>query len=260
MAARHLRSGLPLLQARLAATESAAVAQVPIPFLAPRFVWLIKQKMPFPSDFVLMQVSRGLATQVDKPAENKIKVPKALYGGTGNYASALFLAAANANSLEKVESEIGDVVGAVKKSPMFSQFIKDSSVPKATRVKAVTEIFAEAKFSDITQNFLSVLASNGRLKFVERIAERFVDLTMAHRGEVKVVVRTVVALPEKEEKELKETLRDILGKNKTILVEQKIDQSIMGGLVIEFGQRVFDMSIRTRAKQMESFLRQPLDM
>jgi F-type H+-transporting ATPase subunit O len=37
-----------------------------------------------------------------------------------------------------------------------------------------------------------VLASNGRLKFVERIADRFVDLTMAHKGEVKVVVRTVV--------------------------------------------------------------------
>ncbi|KAM3225619.1 hypothetical protein ACQJBY_058388 [Aegilops geniculata] len=232
MAARHLRSGLPLLQARLAATESAAVAQV----------------------------SRGLATEAGKPKENKIKVPKALYGGTGNYASALFLAAANANSLEKVESEILDVVGASKKSPMFSQFMKDSSVPKETRVKAITEIFSEAGFTDITKKFLSALASNGRLKYVERIAERFVDLTMAHRGEVKVIVRTVVPLPDKEEKELKETLRDILGKDKTILVEQKIDQSIMGGLVIEFGQKVFDMSIKTRAKQMEAFLRQPFDI
>ncbi|KAF7079990.1 hypothetical protein CFC21_084146 [Triticum aestivum] len=208
MAARHLRSGVPLLQARLAATESAAVAQA----------------------------SRGLATQTDKPKENKIKVPKALYGGTGNYAR------------------------ASKKSPMFSQFMKDTSVPKETRVKAITEIFSEAGFTDITKKFLSALASNGRLKYVERIAERFVDLTMAHRGEVKVVVRTVVPLPEKEEKELKETLRDILGKDKTILVEQKIDQGIMGGLVIEFGQKVFDMSIRTRAKQMEAFLRQPFDI
>lgn len=45
-------------------------------------------------------------------------------------------------------------------------------------------------------NFLlvyeAVLADNGRLKFIERIAERFVDLTMAHKGEVKVVVRTVI--------------------------------------------------------------------
>nr|ACF22701.1 ATP synthase [Brachypodium distachyon] len=255
MAARHLRSGLPLLQAHLAATESAVVSQA----------------------------SRGLSSQAAKPAGKKIKsyanggslnqftqqiiecrcifmVPEALYGGTGNYASALFLSAAKANSLDKVESEIRDVVGASRKSPMFSQFMKDPSVPKETRVKAITEIFSEAGFSDITKNFLAVLASNGRLKYVERIAERFVDLTMAHKGEVKVVVRTVIPLPEKEEKELKETLQDILGKDKTILVEQKIDYSIMGGLVIEFGQKVFDMSIKTRAKQMESFLRQPVDI
>ncbi|XP_062188317.1 ATP synthase subunit O, mitochondrial-like [Phragmites australis] len=203
--------------------------------------------------------SRGFASEVAKPTGKQIKVPEALYGGTGNYASALFLTAAKANLLDNVESEIKTVVEASKKSPMFSQFIKDLSVPKETRVKAITEIFAEAGFSDVTKNFLAVLADNGRLKYTERIAERFVDLTMAHKGEVKVVVRTVIPLPEKEEKELKETLQDILGKNKTILVEQKIDYSIMGGLVIEFGQKVFDMSIKTRAKQMETFLRQPLE-
>ncbi|OEL13834.1 hypothetical protein BAE44_0025147 [Dichanthelium oligosanthes] len=140
-AARHLRSGLPLLRAHLAASESAAVAQG----------------------------SRGFASQVAKPTGKQVKVPEALYGGTGNYASALFLTAAKTNTLDK-------------------------------------------------------------------------------------------PLPEKEEKELKETLQDILGKNKTILVEQKIDYSIMGGLVIEFGQKVFDMSIKTRAKQMEAYLRQPLEI
>ncbi|KAL5199791.1 hypothetical protein ABZP36_020994 [Zizania latifolia] len=207
----------------------------------------------------LAQGSRGFASQVAKPAGKEIKVPQALYGGTGNYASALFLTAAKANVLDKVESEVRDVVEASKRSPLFSQFIKDSSVPKETRVKAITQIFAEAGFSDITKNFLAVLADNGRLKHIERIAERYVELTMAHRGDVKVIVRTVIPLPEKDEQELKETLQDILGKNKNILIEQKIDQSIMGGLVIQFGQKVFDMSIKTRAKQMEMFLRQPLD-
>ncbi|XP_020572474.1 ATP synthase subunit O, mitochondrial-like, partial [Phalaenopsis equestris] len=103
-----------------------------------------------------------------------------------------------------------------------------------------------------------VLAENGRLKYLERIAQRFVDLTMAHRGEVKVIVTSVIPLPEQEEKELKQTLQDILGAGKTVKLEQKIDPRILGGLVIEFDQKVFDMSIKTRAKQMEEFLRQPL--
>ena len=40
----------------------------------------------------------------------------------------------------------------------------------------------------------------------------------------------------------------------------QIDPSILGGLVVEFGQKVFDMSIQTRAKQMERFLREPVNL
>lgn len=44
-----------------------------------------------------------------------------------------------------------------------------------------------------------------------------------------------------------------------ILLFNQINQSILGGLVVEFGQKLFDMSIRTRAKQMEKFLRDPVN-
>lgn len=77
-----------------------------------------------------------------------------MFGVTGNYASALYLSAVKANALEKVESELFDVVEASKRSPTFSQFMKDLSVPADTRIKALKEICAEAKLSDITGNFL----------------------------------------------------------------------------------------------------------
>ncbi|KAK1413320.1 hypothetical protein QVD17_35092 [Tagetes erecta] len=191
--------------------------------------------------------------------EPKIKVPLALFGGSGNYASALYIAAAKAKSLDKVESELLDLVAAIEKSPTFSQFMKDLAVPADTRVKAITEICDQAKFSEVTKNFLVVLADNGRLRSVDTIAKRFSDLTMAHRGEVKAVVTTVIPLPAEEEKELKDTLQEILGKGKKVKLEQKIDPSILGGLVVEFSQKVFDMSIKTRAKQMERFLRDPIN-
>ncbi|KAK9134967.1 hypothetical protein Syun_014297 [Stephania yunnanensis] len=187
------------------------------------------------------------------------RVPLALFGGSGNYASALYLASVNANVLEKVEAEILDLVEASKKSPTFSQFTKDLSVPSETRVKAINEICSQAKFSDITKNFLVVLAENGRLRHVDTIAKRFAELSMAHKGEVKAIVTTVIPLPPQEEKELKETLQDIIGQGKKVKLEQKIDPSILGGLVVEFSQKVFDMSIKTRARQMERFLRDPVN-
>lgn len=37
-----------------------------------------------------------------------------------------------------------------------------------------------------------LLAENGRLRHIDSIAKRFVELTMAHKGEVKAVVTTVI--------------------------------------------------------------------
>ncbi|KAJ4957933.1 hypothetical protein NE237_025044 [Protea cynaroides] len=172
---------------------------------------------------------RNYAT-ASRSKETKVKVPLTMFGGSANYASALYLSAAKSNLLDKVETEILDLVEATKRSPTFSQFIKDLSVPGEIRVKAINDIASAAKFSDITKNFLVILAENGRLRHIESISKRFLELTMAHRNEVKAVVTTVI-----------------------------IDPSIYGGLMVEYEQKVLDMSLKTRARQMEWFLRQPIN-
>ncbi|XP_061372574.1 ATP synthase subunit O, mitochondrial [Gastrolobium bilobum] len=204
-------------------------------------------------------VSRNYAN-VPGQKEDKVKVPVAMFGGSGNYASALYIAAVKTNAVEKVESEILTFVEVVKNSNVISHFIKDLSVKKDVRVKVIQEICAEAKFSDVTKNFLVVVAENGRLKNIDTIAKRFRELAMAYKGEVKAIVTTVFPLPPEEEKALKETLQEMIGSGAKVHLEQKIDPSILGGLVVEFSQKVFDMSIKTRAQQMERILREPINI
>lgn len=244
--AGRVRSALPFLSKSLRFDQSTNVQQA---LLCPTFA--------------KPELSRNFATATPPktpPKEQKVKLPLALYGGSGNYASALYIAAVKAKTLDKVESDLLALVEATKKTPLFSQFMKDLAVPADTRVKAIKEISAQAKFTEITTNFLVVLAENGRLRNMDTIAKRFTELTMAHRGEVKAVVTTVIPLPAEEEKELKQTLQDILGQGKNVTLEQKIDPSILGGIVVEFSQKVFDMSIKTRARQMERFLRDPANL
>nr|KYP48840.1 hypothetical protein KK1_029483 [Cajanus cajan] len=138
--------------------------------------------------------------------------------------------------------------------------MKDLSVAKNVRVKAFQDICGAAKFSDVTKNFLVIVAENGRLKNLDKIAKRYAELAMAYKGEVKATVTTVVPLPPEEEKALKETLQEIIGSGAKVNLEQKIDPSILGGLVLEFNQKVFDMSIKTRAQQMERVLREPVSI
>ncbi|XP_024025828.1 ATP synthase subunit O, mitochondrial [Morus notabilis] len=246
--AGRLRSSLPLVS-KILRSDSLSAANGSAPQRALLY--------PIFSD---SEFSRNYATATGKKEEKKVKLPLALFGGAGNYASALYLASVKANVLDKVESELVDLIEASKKSPLFSQFAKDLSVTKDVRLKAINDICAQAKLSDITKNFLVVATENGRLRDIDTITKKFLELTMAHRGEVTAIVTTVIPLPPEEERELKETLQEIIGQGKKVKLEQKINTSILGGLVVEFGEKVFDMSIRTRARQMERFLRAPIDI
>ncbi|CAI9778383.1 unnamed protein product [Fraxinus pennsylvanica] len=76
-------------------------------------------------------------------------------GVPGNYASTLYIVVVKANVLDKVESELLTLVEASKRSPTFSQLMKDLSVIANTRVKAINDFCAQAKFVDITKIFLA---------------------------------------------------------------------------------------------------------
>jgi F-type H+-transporting ATPase subunit O len=245
--AGRMRSTIPLAS-KLVSSESLATASRSNP-----------QKALLSPIFTDSEISRNFSTATEKK-EVKVKVPLALFGGCGNYASALYVAAVKTNALDKVEFELNDIVEATKQSPVFSQFTKDPSVPAKTRVGAIDDICIQAKFSDVTKNFLVTVAANGRLRYIDSIAKKFEELTMAHRGEVRAIVTTVIPIPPEEEKELKAALQDIIGHGKKVILEQKIDTSILGGLVVEFDRKVFDMSIKTRARQMERFLREPINI
>ncbi|KAF6158597.1 hypothetical protein GIB67_040111, partial [Kingdonia uniflora] len=175
------------------------------------------------------QFSRNYAS-TPEAKEVKVKVPLPMFGISGNYASALYLSAVKTNVLDKVETELLDIVEASKRSPRFSLFIKDISIPRKTKVKQIAEICSEAKLTTVIRNFMVILTENERLRHMDAIANKFLELTNAQKGVVIATVTTVI-----------------------------IDTSILGGLVVEFSQKVFDVSIKTRARQMERFLRDPIN-
>ncbi|KAL6320516.1 hypothetical protein AAG906_007595 [Vitis piasezkii] len=76
-----------------------------------------------------LELFRSLQSSTIKP----YNVPLPLFGGSGNYASALYISAVKANALDIVE-----FVEASNRSEKFSELMKNLSVPRDARVKAVT--------------------------------------------------------------------------------------------------------------------------
>lgn len=106
-----------------------------------------------------------------------------------------------------------------------------------------------AEVSKLVKAFVARLAADHRLSHGERIAEDFMHLAKEKTGVVELVVRSAFPLQEAQKKKIAE----VFAPEKIELSEQ-IDQSIIGGLVLQTKNQILDGSIRQRLKALERTL------
>lgn len=103
-----------------------------------------------------------------------------------------------------------------------------------------------------------MLAENGRLGRLQGVAKAFATLMRAHRGEVQAKVTTAKQLDANEMKELQTVLQTFVKKGSTLQLETKVDPSLIGGMVVELGDRYIDMSISSKLKTFSNLVKETL--
>jgi hypothetical protein len=88
-----------------------------------------------------------MSTKVANP-----KVPAAVFGLAGRYASALYMAAVKANVLDVVEKDFGALSKAMKDEPQFARFVNDPTIKRT--VKAVEMAKATASADETTKKMI----------------------------------------------------------------------------------------------------------
>ncbi|ELK3676405.1 F0F1 ATP synthase subunit delta [Vibrio fluvialis] len=95
--------------------------------------------------------------------------------------------------------------------------------------------------SQYFQNFLKVLAENRRLKALSEVLSQFREYMAEFQQTMNVTVCTSEPLDDEQALQLTQALTQRFGK--TITLEQQLDPSLVGGVVIKAGQTVFDGSV-----------------
>lgn len=96
---------------------------------------------------------------------------------------------------------------------------------------------------------MQVLSENQRLPIITAVLTDLSTLMSAHRGELVVTVTSAepLAANSKEMQRLEKTLRSTqLAKGKELKLVNKVNESILGGLMVDFGDRTIDMSAKSR--------------
>ena len=97
--------------------------------------------------------------------------------------------------------------------------------------------------------FLKVLIENDRQAFIEDIHFSILKLIDNENNRQRVRVRSSIKLDDSSLDSIKSILSEKLGSE--IQIEEVLDESIMGGLVIEIGDTVIDGSVATSLKKMK---------
>jgi F-type H+-transporting ATPase subunit delta len=83
--------------------------------------------------------------------------------------------------------------------------------------------------------------------------ESYLSILATRRGEVQAKVTAAHALSDDQIARLEKALREVAGAKVTL--EAHIDQSLLGGLVIQLGSRMYDSSLRTKLQRLQSAMK-----
>uniref|UniRef100_A0A915C5L5 ATP synthase peripheral stalk subunit OSCP, mitochondrial n=2 Tax=Parascaris univalens TaxID=6257 RepID=A0A915C5L5_PARUN len=187
-------------------------------------------------------------------AQQLIRAPIQVHGIEGRYASALYSAAYKQKKLDIVHKDFTAVGEVYKTDPKFREFVQDPALKPASRKAGIETYARKLGVCKEVENFLVLMAENGRLKKLNAIMKTFESIMRAHHGELFAEVTTAEPLSKAHEKSLNEALQKFAKPGQKLNVSILVDPAILGGLIVNINDRYVDMSIASRIKKYEQAL------
>ncbi|KUI62379.1 ATP synthase subunit 5, mitochondrial [Cytospora mali] len=188
--------------------------------------------------------SRAFASQVRfyaAPAANEtVKPPVALFGLDGTYATALYTAAAKTSSLDPTATALSKLGNLVAKDAKLVKILEAPTLSASDKSLIIAELEKTAGSNETIKNFLRTLAENNRLSLLGGVCTKFTELMSAARGEVEMTVTSATPLDNKTLNRLESAAQ--------------VNPDIIGGLVVEIGDRTIDLSVSSKIAKMNKLL------
>lgn len=169
-----------------------------------------------------------------------------------NYSLALFDAInEEKENLAEAQKELNCVNSVIKDCDGFVKLMDSPTVSMEEKLSAIREGF-EGKLSRCVYNFLCVVTEGKRWDSFDKICKAFSELCNERLGIAEITVTAAFPLTAPQLEAVKKKMTEVIGKQ--VVVTEKTDKSLMGGIVVDYGDTRMDGSVRTRLEGLkESF-------
>ena len=169
-------------------------------------------------------------------------------GLAGRYATALFELADNDKKLDDVAGDLQELGAMIAGSEDLARMIKSPVMSRDDQVNAMNALTEASGFNDLTKNFVGVVADNRRLFALASMIKAYQEQLAASRGESTAEVVSAKKLTDTQLAAVEDALKSAIGTK--VQIEQRVDESLLGGLVVRVGSRMIDSSLSTKLQKM----------
>ncbi len=156
------------------------------------------------------------------------------------YAKSLMDLSLEKGNLEKVCADM-KLVNTICKGSHDLQVVLKSPIIKTDKKQSILKALFDGKVDKMTSGYLQLLAVKKRERYIEVIAEEFIEKYKEHKKIITAVITTAYGIDEDVRKSVQKLIKDSL-KSEVELVE-KVDKDLIGGFILRIGDKQDDTSI-----------------
>jgi F-type H+-transporting ATPase subunit delta len=168
------------------------------------------------------------------------------------YAEALLDVAQERNLADAIGDELDSLINDVYALAPDVETALSSPVHKRSMKAPVIAHAFKSRVSELLFNFLNVLNSKDRLELVRHVAAAYRDLLDQRAKRVRVSVRSAVPLSESQTEGLRRAIEAATGLEP--IIAPRVQEELLGGMIVQVGDHVFDSSVRTRIETIRNQL------
>jgi F-type H+-transporting ATPase subunit alpha len=169
------------------------------------------------------------------------------------YAAGLFHAVKAANAMDQVQAALDAVASTLKADARLYRGATDRTVPHQDREQVLMAVAQKVQANDLVTNFLRLLNEADRVTVIDAINEQFGEMVKKLNGIVTVEATTASEMSDEEVKKVTADLTKMLD-GKKISLQNKVDPSILGGMVMQIGSMQIDDSVKTKMNRLQQHM------
>ena len=168
------------------------------------------------------------------------------------YALALYELSKENDLTQEFESNILNFLKIYKSNQDLVNFIKNPTNTIESQKIVFEKILNNLKLNKLMKNFFLILIINKRIFFIDKIFDEFLKLISTKRGEISANLISSKKIDKENllniEKEISTSL------NRSIKMNYKLDENLIGGIIIQIGSLMIDTSLKNKLQKYKKLM------